>query len=258
MRLYLKYFSIHVRSLMQYKVSFFLTILGQFLVSFSAFLSIYFMFLRFHEVEGFTYSETLLCFAVVLMAFSIAETFARGFDTFPAMIGNGEFDRIMVRPCNEIFQVLASRIEFSRLGRFAQAVIIFTYAIPKSGVVWTADKILTMILMILSGVVIFSGLFLVYASFCFFTLEGLEFMNIFTDGGREFGSYPFSIYGKEVLRFVTYVIPLALFQYYPFLHLIGRVDNPGYMLFPLLGMLFLIPCYAFWRIGVRHYKSTGS
>ena len=73
MRLYLKYFSIHLRSAMQYKTSFFLTVLGQFLVSFSMFLGIYFMFSRFHTVEGFSYQEVLLCFAIVLMAFSLAE-----------------------------------------------------------------------------------------------------------------------------------------------------------------------------------------
>ena len=121
------------------------------------------MFTRFRQVDGYTFQEVLLCFAVVLMAFSIAECFARGFDTFASMIGNGEFDRIMVRPRNEILQVLSSRIELSRVGRFAQAVIIFVYAIPESGVVWTGDKILTLILMILSGTVIFSCLFVVYA-----------------------------------------------------------------------------------------------
>lgn len=78
MRLYLKYFSIHLKSQMQYKTSFFLTVLGQFFTSFSAFLVIYFMFARFNSVEGFTYSEVLLCFAVVLLSFSLAECFARG------------------------------------------------------------------------------------------------------------------------------------------------------------------------------------
>ena len=67
---------------MQYKTSFFLTVLGQFFTSFSAFLVIYFMFARFNSVEGFTYSEVLLCFAVVLLSFSLAECFARGFDAF--------------------------------------------------------------------------------------------------------------------------------------------------------------------------------
>ena len=243
---------------MQYNTSFFLTVAGQFLTSFFAFLSICFLLGRFRQVDGFTFAEILLCFAVVLMAFSLAECFARGFDTFSSVISNGEFDRILVRPRNEIFQVLASRIEFSRIGRLAQAIIVITYAIPASGVSWTFDKIITLIFMLISGCAIFSGLFLIYASFCFFTTEGLEFMNMFTDGGREFGSYPLSIYGEGVLKFFTYVIPTALFQYYPFLYLTGRSGNIIYMFLPLAGILFLVPCYCFWRFGLRHYKSTGS
>lgn len=256
--LYKKYFSIHLKSQMQYKTSFVLTVIGQFLTSFSAFLSIYFMFERFNNVDGFSYTEVLLCFAVVLMAFSLAECFVRGFDTFSSIISNGEFDRIMVRPRNEIFQVLATKIEFSRIGRLLQAIIVFCYAIPASGINWTIDKILTLIFMLISGFAVFSGLFIIYAAFCFFTIEGLEFMNIFTDGGREFGRYPLSVYGEGVLKFFTYVIPTALFQYYPFLYLIGRSDNKLYMFLPLVGVLFLVPCYGFWRFGLRHYKSTGS
>ena len=258
MRLYFKYFSIHLKSQMQYKTSFFLTLLGQFLTSFSAFLVIYFMFVRFNSVEGFTFSEVLLCFGVVILSYSLAECFIRGFDLFTSIISNGEFDRIMVRPRSEIFQVLAAKIEFTRLGRLLQAFIVFAYAIPASGVVWTGDKVLTLVLMIVSGFVLFAGLFILYAAICFFTTEGLEVLNIFTDGAREFGKYPISIYGDGVLKFCTYVIPVALFQYYPFLYLIGQSDNWWFMILPLAAWLFLIPCLILWKIGVRHYKSTGS
>ena len=47
-------------------------------------------------------------------------------------------------------------------------------------------------------------------------------MNVLTDGGREFGTYPYSIYGDGILKFLTYVIPLALFQYYPLLYLLDK------------------------------------
>ena len=258
MRLYMKYFAIHLKSQMQYKVSFFLTALGQFLVSFTAFLGVYFMFSRFNIVEDYAFEQALLCFAVVLMAFSTAEMFGRGFDLFPRMISNGEFDRALVRPRNVIFQVLASKMDFTRLGRLFQAILVFCYAIPNSGVLWTWDKTLTLCLMVVCGSLIFFGLFLIYAAFSFFTIEGLEFMNIFTDGGREFGRYPFSVYGKNILLFLTFVIPLALFQYYPLLYLLDREQSAFFMFIPLIGLLFLVPSYAFFRVGLWRYKSTGS
>ena len=244
--------------MMQYKTSFILTAIGQFLVSFSAFMGIYFMFMRFNTVEGFNFSEVLICFAVMLTSFSLAECFFRGFDTFGGIISNGEFDRIMVRPRNEMLQVLGSKIEFTRIGRFLQAIIVLSYAIPKSDIIWTADKIITLCLMIIGGTFLFAGLFIIYAGICFFTIEGLEFMNIFTDGGKEFGKYPLSIYGEGILKFFTFAIPLALIQYYPLLYLLGRTDNTLYMILPVFGILFLLPSYILWRFGVRHYKSTGS
>jgi ABC-2 type transport system permease protein len=248
----------HLKSQMQYKISFLLTALGQFLVSFTTFLGVYFMFSRFNEVEGFTFGQVLMCFAAVLIAFSLAEMFGRGFDLFPSMISNGEFDRALVRPRYVIFQVLASKMDFTRLGRLLQAVFVFCYAIPNSGITWTWDKIVTLFLMVICGSIIFFGLFVVYAAFTFFTIEGLEFMSIFTDGGREFGRYPFSVYGENILKFLTFVIPLALFQYYPLLYLLDREQSVFYMFTPILGLLFLIPCYGFFRFGLHRYKSTGS
>ena len=41
MRLYLKYVSIHLKSQMQYKMSFLLTMIGQFITAFSALLTAY-------------------------------------------------------------------------------------------------------------------------------------------------------------------------------------------------------------------------
>lgn len=258
MRLYLKYVSIHLKSQMQYKMSFLLTMIGQFITAFSALLTAYFMMQRFGSIKGYSLSEVLLCFAIVLMAFSLSECFARGFDMFPNMLGNGEFDRILVRPKGIILQVLGSKVEFTKLGRLIQAVLVFAYAIPASPVVWTADKILTLVLMILGGTAVFSGLFVIYATLCFFTTQGLEVMNIFTDGGKEFGKYPFEVYGQGILKFFSYVIPMAWFQQYPLMYLLGNSSNKWLMVSPLICFLFLIPCYVLWRIGLRHYKSTGS
>jgi len=258
MKLYLKYFSIHLKSQMQYKASFLLLTLGNFCMQFSTFLGVYFMFNIFHNVDGFTYNQVLLCFAVVIMAFSFAEMLGRGFDQFPRMLANGEFDRALVRPRSALFQVAASRVHFVRLGATLQAAVVFFWAVLGSGVVWTWDKILTLCLMVVCGSLVFSTLFLIQASFAFFTTEGLEFMNILTYGGRDHGRYPYSIYGKEVLRFLTFVIPLALFQYYPLLYLLDMEQSVLFILAPLAGLLFIIPGYLFFRVGLRRYKSTGS
>lgn len=257
-KLYMKYISINIRSMMQYKASFFFTALGQFLVSFNVFLGIFFMFERFPSVKGFTYSEVLLCYSIMLLEFSIAEMYARGFDTFSGMVRSGSFDRILLRPQNEITQVLGSKFELTRIGRMLQAVVMFIYGIANSNISWNPLKVLTVIFMLIGGTALFTGIFIIYAALCFFTMDGLEIMNILTDGAREYGKYPIGIYGKRMLQFTTFVVPYALVQYYPLLYILGRTTNLFYVFLPLLATLFLIPCYMLWRFGVRHYKSSGS
>jgi ABC-2 type transport system permease protein len=243
---------------MQYKATFILNVFGRIVIAFATVTGVWFMFMRFSEVEGFTLSQVLLCTAVTLMAFSMTEVFARGFDIFPRLLGNGQFDRFLVRPRNIIFQVLASQMEFARLGILIQAIVVFCYAIPNSGVAWTWDKILTLIFMVSCGAVVFFCLYVIHAAFAFFTVEGLEFMNILTHGGREFGRYPYLVYGNGILKFLTYIIPLALIQYYPLLFLLNIETSMFYMLTPIISLLFLLPSYAFFRVGLRRYKSTGS
>lgn len=257
-KLYFHYISINIRSMMQYKTSFLLSAIGQFLVSFNVFLGIYFMFQRFSEVKGFTYNEVLLCFSIMLLEFSLAEMIARGFDCFSNIVRTGEFDRILVRPQSAVVQTLGSKFELTRIGRMLQAIMIFVYGIVSSRISWNISKILTVLFMLIGGIAVFSGLFLIYAALCFFTLDGLEIINIFTDGAREFGRYPIGVYGKKALLFSTVIVPYALIQYYPLLYILDRKNNIIYMFLPLIACLFLVPANLLWKFGVRHYKSSGS
>ncbi|MCI8391070.1 MAG: hypothetical protein HFI35_10405 [Roseburia sp.] len=258
MRLYLNYFLMELKSQMQYKTSFFLTMFGQFLTSFTTFFGIRFLFDRIYGIDDFTYGQVLLCFSVVMMSFSLGEMAGGGLAVFPDLLRGGELDRILVRPRSILLQVIMPNMDFSRLGLLAQAMIVLGAAVPASGVVWTLPNVLVLVLMVLCGSVVFFCLFLLFATAAFFTVQSLNFLDIFTYGMRDFGRYPLSVYGEGVLRFLTFVIPLALIQYYPLLYLLGRKDNALYALAPLFALLFVIPSVLFYRAGLRNYKSTGS
>ena len=151
---------------------------------------------------------------------------------------HGEFDRALVRPGNVVLQVLAPSVDFTRIGLLMQAVGTLAYAIGKSAIQWDYKKIITLVLMVVCGSILFFSMFLFKAIFTFFTVQDLDFLNLFTYGAKEYGKYPFSIYGKTVLSILTYIILLALFQYYPLLYLIGRKSEAYYIGFPLLSLFF--------------------
>lgn len=256
--LYFLYASAVLRSAMQYKLSFFFMIIGRFFVAFNSFLGIFFLFSGFSGIKGYTYGDVLLCFFVMQMSFSLAEFFARGFGAFAGIVKNGEFDRILLRPCSPILQVLGARLEIGQIGPMMTAILMLMFGIKNSQIYWSIGRVATLFLMLAGGTLLFVGLFMVGAAVCFFSLEESGCMNVLTYGAKEHGKYPIDIYGKGMLRLCTYVIPYTLVQYYPLQYLLGKTENWYYALFPLGTILFLLVCYTFWRFGMRHYTSSGS
>ncbi|CAM3823608.1 ABC-2 family transporter protein [Cohnella lubricantis] len=260
MNLYLKYLSIQFRSQLQYRASFWLLTLGQFFIPFSVFAGLYLLFDRFGQLQSWSFFEVALIFGVIHMAFSVSECFARGFDAFSSLIVRGDFDRLLVRPRSMALQVLGSQFEFTRFGRMLQSAVVLAWAIANLPIDWSFAKAVTLLLMIACGVLIFTGIYMLFATMCFWTVQGLEVANVFTDGGREMAQYPLNIYGRWVKMFFTFVIPFGCVNYLPMLYILGRTSGPsiGYMAMPLAGALFMLPCLLIWRIGVRHYRSVGS
>jgi ABC-2 type transport system permease protein len=260
MGIYFKYLWIHFKSQMEYRTSFWLLSMGQFFIPFTVFAGLYFLFEQFGQIKGWQFFEVALCFGIIHMAFALSECFARGFDAFSSLVRNGEFDRLLVRPRTTFIQVLGSKFEFTRFGRLLQSAVVLVWALNNLNIEWSVVKAVTLLLMMVSGIFIFTGIYILAATLCFWTIEGLEVVNIFTDGGREMAQYPLNIYQKWVTRFFTFIIPFGTVNYLPLFYILGK--NSGneiyYMLIPVAGSLFILPCLLVWQFGVKHYRSTGS
>jgi ABC-2 type transport system permease protein len=259
MRLYLKHISMHVRSQLQYRASTIMVIIAQMFIPLSIFATTVLLFQRFGSMREYTLYQVALCYAVAHMGFSFGELFFRGFDIFSYHVRSGNFDRMLLRPKKLTFQVFCSRFELSRTGRIIQAVAVFIFALVKIQLEWTLLKIIVLCMMILSSVLVFGGVFILGSSVCFFTIQGLEFVNIFTDGGRELAQYPLTIYQKVFRLFFTFIIPFGAFNYLPLSFLLDKTSgNPViYALIPLISIPFLALCLFIWNKCSKHYKSAG-
>jgi len=257
--LYFKFFKIHLKKLMQYRFSLLLTLFAQSLSTAMSLLTIYFLFDRFNIVKGWTFEQVALSYAVVHLCFSFSECFFRGIDQFSKLIKSGSLDGFLVRPRGILHQAICSEIEFSKMGRLLVGLVVLIYVCAIQPFIWTPFKLFVLISMLLCGIVIFFSLFLIGASFSIFTIEGLETINIFTDGGREFSQYPVDIYGKFLKNLFTFIIPFACFNYLPMKFIF---DMQGATMWnaisPIIGCLFFIPAYIFFRFAIKKYASTGS
>ena len=257
MKLYIKTLKMHIKSTLEYKASFIISFISQILVFFSYYFIILSLFSKFGNIKGFTLYEVLLCFSIIQFGYAFCETFARGIDQFDKLIIKGDFDRLLIRPQNILIQVLCYDLDLVKISRLIQAIIVFVIALVNLNIDWTILKVVALSLMILSSIVIFFGIFLLAASFCFFTIQGLEVRNLFTDGGKHMAQYPIGVFNKGFIIFFTIIIPYAFVNYYPLLYVLGKSNNIFYMLSPLIVFIYLIPCFIIFNIGSKRYQSVG-
>jgi len=261
MKLYFKYISLLLKSQLQYKASFLMTVAAQFCQPFALFAGIYLLFERFGNIQGWTLYEVFLCYSVVGVCFSSSTCFARGFDIFPGMmIRDAAFDRVLVRPRGTVLQVLGAGFDLKRIGHWLQSLIVLGIAIAGIDIAWDVPRVLTLINMLIGGSVIFTGVYMLQATAAFWTIDTLEFANIFTHGIKEHASYPLDIFPRWITVFFTFVVPFGAINYLPLRYLLGRTGGAGwvYPCIPLAGALFIIPCVWAWRYGVGKYSSSGS
>jgi len=263
-QLYFRYIGISIRSQMQYRASFVFMTIGHFLNTGVEVIGIWALFDRFKSLGSWNLPDIALLYGMISLAFALAESTARGFDSFSFKVRTGDFDRLLLRPRSTAFQVAAQELQLMRAGRFIQGLIVLLWAAFVLNVTWNPARISLTLFAILGGACLFYGLFIIQATLSFWTVETLELMNTVTYGGTEAGQYPLPIYRPWFRKFFTVVVPLACVTYFPSLAILDRSDtllhSPVWFHYaaPAIGILFMITALRIWRFGVLHYHSTGS
>lgn len=252
-----------LRSQAQYRTSFLLMTLITFLGLLSELVAVLILFGRFGELAGWRVGEVAFLCGLAWIAFGLSEMVGAGFDIFPATIRQGEFDRVLLRPVGVFTQVLAADFQLRRLGRITQGACALGLALSLTSIQWTPLKLLYLPVVVVSGAVMFTALFVLGAVLCFWTVQSIELMNSLTYGGTVLTSYPLPIYHELLQRFFTFVVPLAFVSYFPALYLLDRPEAralPPWLPFlsPLAALALAVAARLAWGAGVRHYRSTGS
>lgn len=258
MKIYFKTVIMNIKSQLEYRKAFIISTIGSFLVTFFLIIAMYFLFLNFNQIGDWNFYQVAFLFGLVYFNFSVAEMFLRGLDHFDDTIRKGDFDRLLVRPQNLLIQATSMEFDLSKLGRMIQAILVIVIALLKIHIDWTVYKFLVFLLMNIGCFMIFFSIFVLKATFCFWTINGLEFMNILSEGGKKVAQYPINIYEKWFRRFFTYIVPFGLVNYFPVMYLFGKSNNWYYGITPLGTALLFLISINIWKIGVKHYESTGS
>ncbi|MEW2161895.1 ABC transporter permease [Streptomyces sp. NPDC007084] len=252
-----------IRSTMAYRASFAMTAFGNFAATALDFVAILLMFSQVDRIGGYGLPEVAFLYGVSGTAFGLADLALGSMDRLGRRVRDGTLDTLLVRPAPVLAQVAADRFALRRLGRVVQGLLVLGYALVVLDIQWTLLKVLLVPVMLLSGGVIFSAVFVAGGAFQFVAQDASEVQNSFTYGGSTLLQYPPTVFTKDMLRGVTFVLPLAFVNWLPALYVLGRpypLALPEWVTFapPLVAALCCALATIAWRAGLRAYRSTGS
>ena len=258
-RLYYAYIKIHLLSGLEYK-GWWLMLMNVLLNCLSDPIAIFLMFYRFGGIGSWTLERIILVYALAVTSFGMAECFFRGFDYFPwQMIQSGNFDRLLLRPKSLFTQVAASYFHIHRLARPIAGLCIIAWALVRLEVTISLYNIAILILALAGGMILYAGVFVMSSGIAFFTIKALDWIYIFTNASYQVTRIPKEYMPGALKNIFTFFMPMLIISYYPASVICGWGESRwlGWLALPA-GIAFLSASLLVWRVGVRHYKSTGS
>lgn len=252
-----------IRSTLAYPASFALMAFGNALLTVLDFIVVLIMFSHISALGGFALAEMGLLYGTASLALGLGDLVVGSIERLGSRIRSGEVDVWLVRPVPAFVQGAADQFALRRIGRPLQAAVVLVIALPRLEVDWTVLKVVVLVFSAVAGAVIFASIFTLGAALQFVAGDASEVANSFTYGGQQLTQYPLTIFGQDIVRAATFVVPLAFVNYYPVLYVLDKpapLGLPGWtgLLTPLVALVMAGLAALGWRAGLRRYRSTGS
>ena len=249
------------RAALTYPASFWMMAISGFVLGGLDFVGIWIMFHTIDQMRGFDLAEIAFLYGATGFGLAIADLVVGRVERVGQMIRMGRLDAMLVKPLPLLTQVCADEFALRRLSRVLQSSVVL--GVASTFVTWTPAKVLVTLSMLASGSVIFFAVFVGFACVQFWTIDANEVANAFTYGGNTLTQYPLTVFPKEVVASLTFVLPLAFVNWYPALYVLDRSDPfgfPDWLRFasPVAALALGLLSALVWRTGVRRYSSTGS
>jgi ABC-2 type transport system permease protein len=259
---YGEYWRINALTTLEYRANFALWALFTLVYHGSAITALWIVFQNFPAMNGWSFREMSFLYGLWMLAHGLHNALFSNVDGIPERIREGDFDRVLIRPLDALFQVVSTPGQIFP-DELIAALAYFCFATWYSGVRVDALFLAAVPPIVLGGALIDLGINLIIATAAFWFVRVDELRWIALQLEQEFTRYPITIYSRGVRLLLTFALPFAFMNYFPAAYLLHKPGSglglpPQAGLFtPLIGVLFVTVAYAFWRYGLNRYQGAG-
>jgi ABC-2 type transport system permease protein len=239
----------NLQSVMEYRISFIMQVLGMMFNNFIYFVIWMIFFDRFKEVRGWGINEMYITYGVIAGAFGLVSVFFGNSFMLGDIINNGRLDYYLSLPRPVLLHTISSRMISSGMGDLTYGFL--SYALSGQ---FTWDGLPRFILATLLAATVFASFLIIINSMAFWAGIVSSFTNMMVNAIITFGIYPVTLFDNYAKLIMFTVIPAALMGAIPAEFI--RTFTWQTLAELLLGaLIFLGLAVTVFRSGLRRYES---
>ena len=256
--LYFRCLGQQMKAILAYEADFVVMLFSAVIVQISGFLFIWTIFQRIPNINGWTFWQVVMMYALIFVTEGVGSLFFEGTWRLSNLVYTGQFDQLLVRPVSPIVQVLAGAVGFNGLGNIVTGTVLIVIGVINTPIEWTPGRLLMLVILIASAATIRVAINLGSAASAFWVKAPWSMVPMFVHQLGEFAKYPITIYSVAVQALIVIAVPFAFVSFFPTAFIFG-VDAwciQG-LLTPLVAIYSVLMAVWLFRVGLRRYESSG-
>lgn len=255
--LYAAYFRANWLSLMSYRVDFIIRNLSNLVFMVATVGLVGLVYNNVDTIKGWSFEQILFIYATTSVSRALWHLLCVNLISIGMYVQTGDFDRLLLRPINPLFQLVADYVDNDDWGELVLGIVLLVYAWKEANLPFSLITIAWLGVILVCGFVLYFAIHLFFNTFAFWVVQNKPLERMAWELDR-FTTYPMTIYGP-LLRFIlTWLIPFGFVAFYPATVLFLPVPPVIGWLAPLIALGTLLAAYRFWLFGLSKYQSTGS
>ncbi|MBV6717141.1 ABC transporter permease [Paenibacillus chitinolyticus] len=202
--------------------------------------------------------QILFIYGFFMIPYGLFSTIFNLWNFSERYIVKGEMDRILTRPAHSLWQVMLENMDPASLFSALAGLVVMIYSWGQLDLPVHWSDPLVMLMMVVSGVLIYGGIYVSLSALAFFSDSPTGIMPLIWNI-QNYGRYPVTIYNKLLRGVLTWILPFAFVGFYPAAYFLDPLNWKGFaLLTPVVGIVFITIGLSVWNIGVKRYRGAGS
>jgi ABC-2 type transport system permease protein len=244
---------------LEYKADFVMMLFTGAALQLLGFLFLSVLFSKIPPIRGWTMWEIVLILAAIFFTEGVVSFGFEGMWRIIRLVNLGDLDRFLLRPVSPILQVLTYELGIHGIGNMITGAVLFAISLGRTHIVWTADRILFVPVLIVSAAAIRGSISLAANCSGFWLTSFYNAFPLMVHQMADFAKYPATLFTEPIQFLITVVLPYAFIGYVPAVYLFDKAPwGAAAWLAPLVAVWCAWLARSVFYRGLRRYDSPGN